>query len=136
MKGHVEVSVLPGCGVNNQPQQFALFAGALALELFARDTCKPHHVEASAQIGGRRFTLPDLGSQSILSRPKIFRLAVADRRGDHEVTSFTFLGYTFRPRLAKNRSAEAFRELPPGGQQGRGQGNGPGNAVLAHRPAQ
>lgn len=27
----------------------------------------------------------------------------ADRRGDHGVTSFTFLGYTFRPRLAKNR---------------------------------
>ncbi len=27
----------------------------------------------------------------------------ADRRGYHEVTSFTFLGYTFRPRLAKSR---------------------------------
>jgi RNA-directed DNA polymerase len=27
----------------------------------------------------------------------------ADRRDDHEVTSFTFLGYTFRPRLAKNK---------------------------------
>jgi RNA-directed DNA polymerase len=26
-----------------------------------------------------------------------------DRRGDYEVTSFTFLGYTFRPRLAKSR---------------------------------
>src|SRR6266567_622105 len=31
---------------------------------------------------------------------------------------------------------EAFRELPPGGQQGRGQGDGPGNTVLGHRPAQ
>jgi hypothetical protein len=27
----------------------------------------------------------------------------ADRRGDHEGTLFTFLGYTFRPRLAKTR---------------------------------
>jgi RNA-directed DNA polymerase len=27
----------------------------------------------------------------------------ADRRGVQEVTSFTFLGYTFRPRLAKNK---------------------------------
>src|SRR6266516_2953499 len=31
---------------------------------------------------------------------------------------------------------EALRELPPGGQQGRGQGDEPGNTVLAHRPAQ
>ncbi|MDQ4104516.1 MAG: reverse transcriptase domain-containing protein, partial [Actinomycetota bacterium] len=27
----------------------------------------------------------------------------ADQRGDHEVTSFTFLGYTLRPRLAKTQ---------------------------------
>ena len=27
----------------------------------------------------------------------------ADRRGSHERHVFTFLGYTFRPRLAKNR---------------------------------
>jgi hypothetical protein len=28
MKGHVEVSVLPGCGVNNQPQQPELACGS------------------------------------------------------------------------------------------------------------
>jgi RNA-directed DNA polymerase len=32
----------------------------------------------------------------------------ADRRGDHEVTSFTFLGYTFRPRLAKSKHGKHF----------------------------
>jgi RNA-directed DNA polymerase len=31
-----------------------------------------------------------------------------DRRGDHEVTSFRFLGYEFRPRLAKNRHGNHF----------------------------
>jgi RNA-directed DNA polymerase len=37
----------------------------------------------------------------------------ADRRGDHEVTSFTFLGYTFRPRLAKNKWGKHFVSFLP-----------------------
>jgi RNA-directed DNA polymerase len=37
----------------------------------------------------------------------------ADRRGDHEVTSFTFLGYTVRPRLAKNRWGKHFVSFLP-----------------------
>jgi RNA-directed DNA polymerase len=37
----------------------------------------------------------------------------ADRRGDHEVTSFTFLGYTFRPRLAKNKWGKRFVSFLP-----------------------
>ena len=37
----------------------------------------------------------------------------ADRRGDHEVTSFTFLGHEFRPRLAKNRHGKHFVSFLP-----------------------
>jgi RNA-directed DNA polymerase len=37
----------------------------------------------------------------------------ADRRGDHEVTSFTFLGYTFRPRLARNKWGKNFVNFLP-----------------------
>src|SRR5260370_34852305 len=37
----------------------------------------------------------------------------ADRRGDHEVTSVPFLGYTFRPRLAKNRWGKHFVSFLP-----------------------
>lgn len=37
----------------------------------------------------------------------------ADRRGDHEVTSFTFLGYTFRPRLAKSKHGKHFVNFLP-----------------------
>ena len=36
-----------------------------------------------------------------------------DRRDDHEVTSFTFLGYTFRPRLAKNKWGKHFVSFLP-----------------------
>jgi RNA-directed DNA polymerase len=37
----------------------------------------------------------------------------ADRRDDHEVTSFTFLGYEFRPRLAKSRTGHHFVSFLP-----------------------
>jgi RNA-directed DNA polymerase len=36
-----------------------------------------------------------------------------DRRGDHEVTSFTFLGYTFPPRLARNKWGKHFVSFLP-----------------------
>ena len=36
-----------------------------------------------------------------------------DRRGDHAVTSFTFLGYTFRPRLAKSKHGKHFVSFLP-----------------------
>ena len=37
-----------------------------------------------------------------------------DRRGTHEHTSFDFLGYTFRPRRAKNRWGKLFISFLPG----------------------
>ena len=36
-----------------------------------------------------------------------------DRRDDHEVTSFVFLGYEFRPRLAKNKYGKHFVSFLP-----------------------
>tara|TARA_R110002072_G_scaffold30671_1_gene95561 strand:- start:15699 stop:16160 length:462 start_codon:yes stop_codon:yes gene_type:complete len=37
-----------------------------------------------------------------------------DRRGTYEQTSFDFLGYTFRPRRAKNRHGKLFVSFLPG----------------------
>ena len=36
-----------------------------------------------------------------------------DRHGDHEATTFTFLGYTFRPRLAKSKYGKHFVSFLP-----------------------
>jgi RNA-directed DNA polymerase len=47
--------------------------------------------------------LVQVGLESHPDKTRIVYCKDADRRGDHEVTSFTFLGYTFRPRLAKNK---------------------------------
>ena len=37
----------------------------------------------------------------------------SNRRGEHEHTSFTFLGYTFRPREARTRTAGSFTSFLP-----------------------
>lgn len=37
----------------------------------------------------------------------------ADRRDDHEITSLVFLGYEFRPRLAKSRAGHHFVSFLP-----------------------
>ena len=57
--------------------------------------------------------LAQVGLELHPTKTKIVYCKDADRRGDHEVTSFTFLGYTFRPRLAKNRWGKHFVNFLP-----------------------
>jgi RNA-directed DNA polymerase len=61
-------------------------------------------------IAGR---LAQVGLELHPDKTRIVYCKDADRRGDHEVTSFTFLGYTFRPRLAKNRWGKHFVNFLP-----------------------
>lgn len=46
-------------------------------------------------------------------KTKIVYCKDANRRGDHEVQSFDFLGFTFRPRRARNRQGEYFASFSP-----------------------
>ena len=57
--------------------------------------------------------LAEVGLELHPDKTRIVYCKDADRRGDHEVTSFTFLGYTFRPRLAKNRRGKHFVSFLP-----------------------
>jgi RNA-directed DNA polymerase len=61
-------------------------------------------------IAGR---LAQVGLELHPGKTRIVYCKDADRRGDHEVTSFTFLGYTFRPRLAKSRYGHHFVSFLP-----------------------
>jgi RNA-directed DNA polymerase len=47
-------------------------------------------------------------------KTKIIYCKDDDRRGDHEHTNFDFLGYTFRPRRAKNYRGKLFISFLPG----------------------
>ena len=57
--------------------------------------------------------LAEVGLELHPGKTRIVYCKDADRRGDHEVTSFTFLGYEFRPRLAKNRHGKHFVSFLP-----------------------
>ena len=57
--------------------------------------------------------LADVGLELHPDKTRVVYCKDADRRGDHEVTSFTFLGYTFRPRLAKNKWGKHFVNFLP-----------------------
>jgi RNA-directed DNA polymerase len=57
--------------------------------------------------------LAQVGLELHPDKTRIVYCQDADRRGDHAVTSFAFLGYTFRPRLAKNRWGKHFVSFLP-----------------------
>ena len=57
--------------------------------------------------------LAEVGLELHPDKTRVVYCKDADRRGDHEVTSFTFLGYTFRPRLAENRWGKHFVSFLP-----------------------
>ena len=57
--------------------------------------------------------LAEVGLELHPDKTRVVYCKDADRRGDHEATSFTFLGYTFRPRLARNRWGKHFVSFLP-----------------------
>jgi RNA-directed DNA polymerase len=61
-------------------------------------------------IAGR---LAEVGLELHPDKTRIIYCKDDDRRDDHEVTSFVFLGYEFRPRLAKNKYGKHFVSFLP-----------------------
>ena len=57
--------------------------------------------------------LADVGLRLHPDKTRIVYCKDADRRGSHEHTAFTFLGYAFRPRLAKSRHGHHFVSFLP-----------------------
>ena len=57
--------------------------------------------------------LEECGLELNESKTRIVYCQDDDRRGSHEYTSFDYLGYTFRPRLSKNRFGKHFLNFSP-----------------------
>jgi len=55
----------------------------------------------------------DYGLELNLEKTRIVYCKDDDRKGNHEHTSFDFLGYTFRPRIAKNKYGKFFVSFLP-----------------------
>jgi len=90
------------------------FAG-VPFERYADDVvchCRSQS-QAEALIGdlSRRFAQCGLELHPLKTR--VVYCKDADRRGNYAETSFDFLGYTFRPRLSKNRWGKTFVNFSP-----------------------
>jgi RNA-directed DNA polymerase len=74
----------------------------------ARSERQAQHVRA--RVAAR---LAECGLELNEQKTRIVYCKDADRRGSYEHTSFDFLGYTFRPRLSKNRFGKHFLNFTP-----------------------
>ena len=57
--------------------------------------------------------LAQVGLELNLDKTRVVYCKDSNRKGSHEHERFTFLGYTFRPRLANSRSGEFFVSFCP-----------------------
>jgi group II intron reverse transcriptase/maturase len=70
--------------------------------------------EAETLLTTLRHRLAECGLELHPEKTRIVYCQDDDRRGTHEHTSFDFLGYTFRPRRARNRKGKLFISFLPG----------------------
>ena len=87
--------------------QFATYADDAVVHARSR-------TEAERLLAALRQRLAECGLELHPEKTKIVYCKDDDRRGTHEHTSFDFLGYTFRPRRAKNRWGKLFISFLPG----------------------
>lgn len=69
--------------------------------------------QAQFLLGKLRERFVKCGLELNLEKTKIVYCKDEDRKGDHENTSFDFLGYTFRPRGSKNKYGKYFTNFLP-----------------------
>jgi RNA-directed DNA polymerase len=69
--------------------------------------------EARRVLAAIRARLAECGLDLNEAKTRIVYCKDADRRGEHEHTSFTFLGYTFRPRLSASKFGHHFVNFSP-----------------------
>jgi RNA-directed DNA polymerase len=69
--------------------------------------------EAEEILGALRERLAECGLELNLAKTRIVYCKDADRTGTHEHEKFTFLGYEFRARMAKNRRGKYFASFLP-----------------------
>lgn len=69
--------------------------------------------QAEKLLEAIRIRLKECGLELHPEKTKIVYCKDADRRGSHKYESFDFLGYTFRPRLSKNKWGKCFVGFSP-----------------------
>lgn len=89
--------------------------GDVPFERYADDgVCHCHsHARAQALIEQLRKRFAQCGLELHRQKTRVVYCKDADRRRDYPDTSFDFLGFTFRPRLSRNRYGKTFVNFSP-----------------------
>jgi len=89
--------------------------GDIPFERYADDGVCHCRSQAQAQMlmEQLRMRFEQCGLELHPQKTRIIYCKDADRRGNYPVTSFDFLGFTFRPRLSKNRWGKTFVNFSP-----------------------
>ena len=74
--------------------------------------CKSR-AQAEAVLAGIATRMDEVGLRLHPDKTRIVYCKDSNRRGEHEHFSFTFLGYTFRPREARSRHGKTFTSFLP-----------------------
>jgi RNA-directed DNA polymerase len=69
--------------------------------------------EAEAVLAGIAARMAEVGLRLHPDKTRIVYCKDSNRRGEHEHTSFTFLGYAFRPRSAQRKDGRRFTSFLP-----------------------
>jgi len=69
--------------------------------------------QAEVVLAGIAQRMAEVGLRLHPDKTRIVYCKDSNRRGQHEHTSFTFLGYTFRPREARRRDGKKFTSFSP-----------------------
>jgi RNA-directed DNA polymerase len=87
----------------------------VAFERFADDSVVHCKSRAQAQyvLNAISHRMAQVGLELHPDKTRIVYCKDADRKGSHEHERFTFLGYTFRPRLSKSRHGKYFVNFSP-----------------------
>jgi len=87
----------------------------VVMERYADDAVCHCHSQARAQalIEQLRARFAQCGLELHPQKTRVVYCKGADRRGSYPDTSFDFLGFTFRPRLSKNRYGKTFVNFSP-----------------------
>jgi RNA-directed DNA polymerase len=84
-------------------------------ERFADDAVVHCRTKGQAEevLGAIAVRMEEVGLRLHPDKTRIVYCKDSDRRGGHEHTSFTFLGYTFRPRRAVRKNGQQFTSFLP-----------------------
>ena len=74
--------------------------------------CKSRR-QAEAVLGGIAALMGQVGLRLHADKTRIVYCKDSNRRGEHEHTSFTFLGFAFRPRGARRKDGVCFTSFSP-----------------------